>query len=83
MEPWLQAHRRILFLAALVVVYLVGFVPTWLKLRDQTAQRDKAEQALDGRRDSSRTWAPLPSTPGAANTNRPAWKRVHSLPRPV
>ena len=38
--------RRILFLAALVAVYFVGFVPTWLKLRDQTAQREKAEQAL-------------------------------------
>jgi hypothetical protein len=39
-------NRRILFLAALIAVYLVGFVPTWLKLRDQTAQREKAEQAL-------------------------------------
>jgi hypothetical protein len=38
--------RRILFLAALVVVYLAGFIPTWLKLRDQTAQREKAEHAL-------------------------------------
>jgi len=38
--------RRILFLAALIVVYLAGFIPTWLKLRDQTAQREKAEHAL-------------------------------------
>jgi hypothetical protein len=38
--------RRILFLAALVAVYLAGFIPTWLKLRDQTAQREKAERAL-------------------------------------
>jgi hypothetical protein len=38
--------RRILFLAALAVVYLAGFIPTWLKLRDQTAQREKAERAL-------------------------------------
>jgi len=38
--------RRILILAALVVVYLAGFVPTWLKLREQTAQREKAEHAL-------------------------------------
>ena len=38
--------RRILFLAALVVVYLAGFIPTWLKLRDQTSQREKAEQGL-------------------------------------
>jgi hypothetical protein len=42
--------RRILFLVALVVVYLVGFVPNFLKLRDQTAQRDKAEQALGSTR---------------------------------
>jgi hypothetical protein len=40
------ATRRILTLAALVVVYLLGFVPNWLKLRDQTAQREKAEHAL-------------------------------------
>jgi hypothetical protein len=38
--------RRVLFLAALIAVYLVGFVPTWLKLRDQTAAREKAEHAL-------------------------------------
>jgi hypothetical protein len=38
--------RRILILAALIVVYLAGFIPTWLKLRDQTAQREKAEHAL-------------------------------------
>ena len=35
-----------MFLAALIVVYLAGFIPTWLKLRDQTAQREKAEHAL-------------------------------------
>jgi hypothetical protein len=38
--------RRILILAALIAVYLAGFIPTWLKLRDQTAQREKAEHAL-------------------------------------
>ena len=38
--------RRILFLTALIAVYLAGFIPTWLKLRDQTAQREKAEHAL-------------------------------------
>jgi hypothetical protein len=38
--------RRLLFLAALVLVYLAGFIPTWLKLRDQTSQREKAEHAL-------------------------------------
>jgi hypothetical protein len=39
-------NRRILLLAALIVVYLAGFIPTWVKLRDQTAQREKAEHAL-------------------------------------
>jgi hypothetical protein len=38
--------RRILLLAALIAVYLAGFIPTWLKLRDQTSQREKAEHAL-------------------------------------
>ena len=42
--------RRILILAALIAVYLAGFIPTWLKLRDQTAQRDKAEHALSSMR---------------------------------
>ena len=42
--------RRILLLAALIAVYLAGFIPTWLKLRDQTAQREKAEHALTSTR---------------------------------
>ena len=42
--------RRILILAALIAFYLTGFIPTWLKLRDQTAQRDKAEHALSSMR---------------------------------
>src|SRR5579864_5106963 len=42
--------RRILFLAALIAVYLAGFIPTWLKLRDQTAQREKAEHVLTATR---------------------------------
>ena len=41
---------RLLFLAGLIVVYLAGFIPTWLKLRDQTAQREKAEHALTSAR---------------------------------
>jgi hypothetical protein len=42
--------RRILFLVALVAVYLAGFVPTFLKLRDQTTQHEKAEHALGSTR---------------------------------
>ena len=42
--------RRILFLVGVIVVYLAGFIPTWLKLRDQTAQREKAEHALTSAR---------------------------------
>lgn len=38
--------RRIVFPAALIAVYLVGFVPARLELREQTAEREKAEHAL-------------------------------------
>lgn len=39
-------RRVLLFLILAVIVFLLGFVPTWLKLRDQTALRVKAERAL-------------------------------------
>ena len=45
--PPKRTSRRILIvLILLLVVFLVGFVPTWMKLRDQTAQRVKAEHSL-------------------------------------
>ena len=39
-------RRVLIFLILAVIVFLLGFVPTWLKLRDQTALRVKAERAL-------------------------------------
>lgn len=42
-----KTGRRILFyLVGMVVVFLAGYVPPWLRLRDQTALREKAEHAL-------------------------------------
>jgi hypothetical protein len=39
--------RRIVpFLVAALVVFLAGFVPMWMKARDQSAAREKAEQSL-------------------------------------
>ncbi len=39
--------RRIpILLIAALVVFLAGFVPMWMKVRDQSALRKKAEQAL-------------------------------------
>ena len=39
-------RRVLLFLILAVIIFLLGFVPMWLKLRDQTALRMKAERAL-------------------------------------
>ena len=39
-------RRVLLYLVGLVVVFLAGYIPPWLRLRDQTALREKAEQAL-------------------------------------
>ncbi len=42
-----MASRRALFLLiAAVVIFLAGFVPMWMKARDQSSGREKAEQAL-------------------------------------
>ena len=38
--------RVMLILVALLVVFLLGFVPMWLKARDQAAAREKAEHEL-------------------------------------
>jgi type II secretory pathway pseudopilin PulG len=39
--------RRILYYAiAVIAIFLAGFVPMWLRVRDQSAQREKAEHAL-------------------------------------
>ena len=42
-----QKPRRLgWFLILLLLVFLLGFVPMWWKLRDQSAARQKAEHAL-------------------------------------
>jgi hypothetical protein len=39
-------RRVLIFLILAVIIFLLGFVPMWLKMRDQTALRVKAERAL-------------------------------------
>ncbi len=40
-------QRRILYYAiAVIAVFLLGFVPMWMRARDQSTQREKAEHAL-------------------------------------
>ncbi|MGD0438879.1 MAG: hypothetical protein ABSB86_20640 [Bryobacteraceae bacterium] len=42
-----RTSRRILyFLIVVLVAFLAGFVPMWMKARDQSAERAKAERAL-------------------------------------
>jgi hypothetical protein len=44
--PKRGSHRLLLYVVVLAIVFLIGYVPMWSKLRDQTALREKAEQAL-------------------------------------
>src|SRR5260370_11984376 len=39
-------RRILLYLVAMAVIFLAGYTPPWLRLRDQTALREKAEHAL-------------------------------------
>jgi hypothetical protein len=39
-------RRILLYLVGMVVIFLAGYIPPWLRLRDQTALREKAEHAL-------------------------------------
>src|SRR5712691_4861928 len=39
-------QRVLISLCALLVAFLLGFVPMWMKARDQSALRAKAEHAL-------------------------------------
>ncbi len=45
-QPARASRRIFVFLIALLVVFLLGFVPAWIKLRDQTALRLKTEHSL-------------------------------------
>jgi len=44
--PQQSSRRIIFFLILLVVVFLAGFVPMWMKSRDQSSLRLKAERSL-------------------------------------
>jgi hypothetical protein len=44
--PGKTSRRILLFVGAALVVFLAGFVPMWMKARDQSTGREKAEQAL-------------------------------------
>jgi hypothetical protein len=46
LEPKKKPSRMGLFLLALLTVFLVGFIPQWIKGRDQAASLKKAEHAL-------------------------------------
>ena len=39
-------RRVLIFLILAVIIFLLGFVPVWLRLRDQTSLRVKSERAL-------------------------------------
>jgi hypothetical protein len=39
-------RRILLYLVGMAVIFLAGYIPPWLRLRDQTALREKAEHAL-------------------------------------
>lgn len=44
--PKKKSRRILIYLILLVVAYLGGFVPEWLKAREQSEAREKAEHAL-------------------------------------
>jgi hypothetical protein len=45
-EPNRTSRRLLLFLILLLLVFLAGFVPMWIKQRDEAALRIKAEHSL-------------------------------------
>ena len=45
-EPQKKPRRTGLFLVALLAIFLLGFIPQWMKARGQAASQKKAEQAL-------------------------------------
>jgi hypothetical protein len=46
LEPEKKSSRPLVILIAVLVAFLLGFVPMWLKARDQTKTREKAEHEL-------------------------------------
>ncbi len=45
-EPKKKSSRALIFAIALLIVFLLGFVPQWMKAREQAALHEKAEQGL-------------------------------------
>jgi hypothetical protein len=39
-------RRILLYFVGMAVIFSAGYIPPWLRLRDQTALREKAEHAL-------------------------------------
>ena len=46
MEPDKKSSRSLFILIAVFVAFLLGFIPMWMKARDQSAVREKAEHEL-------------------------------------
>ena len=45
-KPEKKSSRPLFFLIALLVAFLLGFIPMWMKARDQSTVREKAEHEL-------------------------------------
>jgi len=45
-EPEKKSSRPLFILIGLLVAFLLGFIPMWMKARDQTTVREKAEHEL-------------------------------------
>jgi len=45
-EPENKSSRPLFILIAIVVAFLVGFIPMWMKARDQSSVREKTEHEL-------------------------------------
>jgi len=46
MEPDKKSSRSLFILIAVFVAFLLGFIPMWMKARDQSTVREKAEHEL-------------------------------------
>ncbi len=68
--PKKRSRWIVIYLILLLAAYLGGFIPEWLKAREQAQAREKAEHALTVTR-LEKDLAPRPSTRGAANTKLP------------
>jgi hypothetical protein len=76
-EPEKKSSRPLFILVGLLVAFLLGFIPMWMKARDQGTVREKAEHEL--------TLMRIVKDLGAAatNTRRPEWKPAHFSRQPI